>query len=423
MARTNSFEGGSNGTTVTTGNSGGASGDAFDNAPTPGAGGVMTYSTAQAAHGSLSMTTSTGVGSALAYAGYTLATTSADTCRTYCRFVSLPSAQQNFVRYLSTGSQALRVNCTTSGLIEVRNAANNVVGTTTSAISAGSWFRLELQSTWSTTVGAVTLRLYLSPDSTTISDSLTLTSLVLTASANEIRYGVGSSMANAVQVWYDDLAIEGATWHGPATRTINPTGIAVAAALGSPTITQTFSLAPSGIAVPVGLGSAAVSQSFTVTPTGIAVPAGLGSPTVTQALAVTPDGVAVPLTLGSPTIVQALSVMPDGLAVGVNLGAPSVVQLLAVAPDGIAVPVGVGAATLSQTMAVAPDGIAVPVTAGTPAVAATMDVAPDGIAVPVALGDPTVSFDRLVYRPDTGTVIRLDSGVITRPDMGVTTRP
>lgn len=377
MARTNSFEGGANGVTITTANSGGTSGDAFDNAPAPGATGVMTFSTAQAAHGSVSMTTSTGGTSALAYAGYNLATTSGDVCRVYCRFTSLPSAQQNFVRYLSTGSQSLRVNVTTAGLVEVRNAANTVVGTTTSAISAGSWFRLELTSTWSTTAGTVALRLYLSPDSTTISDSLSLSSLVLTASANEIRFGVGATMANAVQVWYDDLAIEGATWHGPVTRSITPTGVAVAATLGSP----------------------ALAQSLSVTPTGIAVPA----------------------TLGSPSIAQALTVIPDGLAVPLNLGAAAVAQPMSVAPTGIAVPASLGAATVNGTLTVVPDGIAVGATLGDPAV--TMTVRPDGIAVPVTPGSAATGYDRYVHRPNSGTTSRPAAGNVVRPYTGTVERP
>lgn len=254
MARSNNFEGGSNGVTITTGNSGGASGDAFDNAPAPGTGATMTYSTAQAAHGSVSMSASTSGTSTTAYAGYILASVTSDYLRAYYRFTSLPSAQQVILRYLSSGSQTLRVNITTAGLIEVRNAANTVVGTTTSAISAGSWFRLELNPTFSTTVGAIALRLYLTPDSTSISDSLSLSGLVLTAVATEVRFGVGAAMANAVQVWTDDVAVEGATWHGPAARSITPTGIAVPVDVGTHTLTQPMSVTPTGIAVPVAVG-------------------------------------------------------------------------------------------------------------------------------------------------------------------------
>lgn len=301
MARSNSFEGGSNGTTITTGNSGGSSGDAFDNAPAPGTGATMTFSTAQAAHGSVSMSTSTSGTSTTAYAGYTLATVASDFVRAYYRFTSLPSAQQVILRYLSSGSQSLRVNVTTAGLVEVRNAANTVVGTTTSAISAGSWFRIELNPTFSTTVGAIALRLYLTPDGTSISDSLNLTSLVLTANATEVRFGVGAAMANAVQVWTDDLAIEGTTWHGPAVRSITPTGIAVAADTGTTTVAQSLSVVPAGIAVGAALGSTALAQPFILTPTGIAVPVAAGDTTVAQAMAVTPTGIAVPAAVGDPT--------------------------------------------------------------------------------------------------------------------------
>ena len=55
MVLLNTFEGGSDETTITTANSGGASGDAFTVAPAPGASAVMVYDTAQFAHGTMSM--------------------------------------------------------------------------------------------------------------------------------------------------------------------------------------------------------------------------------------------------------------------------------------------------------------------------------------------------------------------------------
>jgi hypothetical protein len=381
MARSNSFEGGSNGTTLTQGsggNTGGSSGDFLDSVSV-GTGATVAFSTAQAAHGSVSMNTVTTGTSALAYAGWTLASVASDFSRAYCRFATLPSAQQLFMRYLSSGSQSVRVNVTTAGLIEIRNAANTVVGTTTSAISANSWFRVELSVTFSATVGAVTLRLYLTPDSTTISDSLTLSSLALTATASELRFGIGAAMANTSSEFFDDIATEGATWHGPAVRTIAPTGIGVTAALGSPAVSQSLSVTPTGVAVPVSLGSTAVSQTFAVTPTGIAVPAALGSPSVDQSMSVAPAGVTVGLNLGSPSVAQVLSVIPDGIAVPVNLG--------------------------------------------TAAVGLAQSVTPDGIAVPVALGSPELGSTRVIHRPDTGTTVRPSSGLVVRPDTGVVSRP
>jgi hypothetical protein len=51
----NTFEGGTDGTTITQANSGGASGDAWSTAPIIGTGVTLTYSSLQAAHGALSM--------------------------------------------------------------------------------------------------------------------------------------------------------------------------------------------------------------------------------------------------------------------------------------------------------------------------------------------------------------------------------
>lgn len=255
MARGNSFEGGSDETTLTTGNSGGTSGNAFDSVSV-GTGATLVFDNAQAAPslGSFSLRTSTGGTSALAYASWTLASVTTDYCRGYFRFTSLPSAQQNFIRYLSAGSQSLRVNVTTGGLVEVRNAANSVVGTTTNAITAASWFRVEMFTTFSATVGAIVLRLYLSANSTSITETLNLTSLALTASASEVRWGVGSAMSNAVQVWTDNVATEGSTYFGPALVS----GTAARATAFGTTVAGTRSV----------LGTAARATTFATTATG-----------------------------------------------------------------------------------------------------------------------------------------------------------
>lgn len=324
MARSNSFEGGSNGVTISAGNSGGASGDAVDSVSV-GTGAVVAYSTAQAAHGSVSMTTSTGGTSSLGYVAYTLASGTSDICRAYCRFVSLPgAATQPILRYMNGLSQAMRVNVKTGGAIEIRDGANSVPtgGTTTSLISAGAWFRVEL--TAGIAAGTAVLRLYLTPDSSVASDTLTLSGVTFAATATELRFGIGSAMANAVQVWYDDLAVEGATWHGPAVRSITPSGIAVPVALGATALAQSMSVAPSGIAVPVSLGEAALAQSMSISPSGIAVPVALGATALAQDMGITPAGIAVPVGLGTPELAQPMAVTPSGIAVPVGVGTPSV---------------------------------------------------------------------------------------------------
>lgn len=358
MARSNSFEGGSNGVTLTQGsggNTGGSSGDFLD---VVDATGTVTFSTAQAAHGTVSMLVSTTAVSALAYAGYTLSSVTTDYMRCYIRLTALPGVVQILTRYLSGASQSLRVNVKAAGTLEVRDAANSVVGTTTSAVSINTWWRLELFTTFSATVGAVQLRLYNTADGTTITDSLNLTGLALTANATALRFGVGAAAASIPTTYYDDVAVEGATWHGPAVRSVTPTGIAVAATPGS----------------------TALSQSFSVTPTGIAVPASLGSLSIAQALTVVPDGLAVPLNLGATALAQPMGITPSGIAVPTALGDPAAAQQMAVVPDGIAVPVALGAAGVATT-------------GGT-------------------ISRPNTG---TTARPDAGTVIRPFTGTITRP--------
>lgn len=317
MARGNSFEGGSNGVTLTQGsggNTGGASGDFLD---TVDATGTVTFSTAQAAHGSVSMLVSTGV-SALAYAGYTLSSVTTDYMRCYIRLTALPGVVQVLTRYLSGASQSLRVNVKSGGTLEVRDAGNSVVGTTTSAVSINAWWRLEMFTTFSATVGAVVLRLYNTADGTSITDSLNLSGLTLTANATALRFGVGAAAASVPTTYYDDIAVEGATFHGPAVRSITPTGIAVAAATGTTALAQSLSVVPTGIAVPAAVGSTALAQAFTVTPSGIAVPLAVGDPTAAQAMGITPTGIAVATAVGSPV----LSYNPPAPAGQLQLGAP-----------------------------------------------------------------------------------------------------
>lgn len=289
MARANSFEGSTDETTVTTGNSGGGSGSAFDSVSV-GTGATVVYDNAQSALGTFSCRIGTTGTSSLAYVGWTLASVASDYSRALLRLTSLPSAAaQPVVRYLSGAGQSFRVNVKSAGTIEVRDAGNSVVGTTTAAITAGQFWRLELHPVFSTTVGAVELRYYASPNSTgSPTETLTLTGLTLTANATEVRWGVGAALANAVSTWFDNVATEGTTWFGPAL--VNGTGLARAttfgtAAAGTRTVlgtagrATTFGTAASGTRTV--LGTAGHTTTFTPAAAGIRTTFGTADRTTT----------------------------------------------------------------------------------------------------------------------------------------------
>src|SRR5438067_677165 len=104
----NSAEGGTNGTTVTTGNSGGGSGDAFS-AVNIGTTGAVTFDSSASAHGGLSYAFSTGATSALANGTWSLTSAQATVYwRVYIR-ISGANASQNVIRMTAGGTQSTRV--------------------------------------------------------------------------------------------------------------------------------------------------------------------------------------------------------------------------------------------------------------------------------------------------------------------------
>jgi hypothetical protein len=96
-------------------------------------------------------------------------------------------------------------------------------------------------------------------------------------------------------------------------QSVAPTGIAVTAATGTPTIAQSLTVAPTGIGVTAATGTPTIAQSLTVAPTGIGITATPGTPTVAMtSLACAPNGIAVSITLGTPTLSQGGQQAPAG---------------------------------------------------------------------------------------------------------------
>lgn len=266
----NTFEGGTDETTISAANSGGASGDAFGT-PVIGSGAALVFDTAFAAHGSLSMRSSTGVSSVSSYAPWTLASVTSDYGRAYVRVGSAPGTERYLLAYRSGAGQALRIGIDSTGHIVLRNAANGLIGTSTTALSFAAWFRLEWQVTFSATVGAVVLRIYTSMDSATITETMSYSALVLTASSDQFRAGVPVSAASQPDAWIDNLAVGGSTWFGP---TATP-GTYVHAWVGAPD--------PAGFRVMGKLAAASSVELVVATDAAMASPVGTFGPVVPDA--------------------------------------------------------------------------------------------------------------------------------------------
>lgn len=215
---TNSFEGGTNGSTISTSNSGGASGTAFG-AVTIDGGESLTFDTSTAAHGSVSAQVAcpTSGSSYVAWTSGISGTSATVYARAYLRFTGNPSATVNVLRILSAANGimgTIRVN--TGGTIGMLYGSGTLAGTSTGALTANAWFRVEVMVTAGTTTGVMTCRVYWTMDGTTPDETLTISN-VNTGSANPTRLRVGvvsNAAASAFNI--DDLGLDDAGWIGPA---------------------------------------------------------------------------------------------------------------------------------------------------------------------------------------------------------------
>lgn len=215
----NTFEGGTNGVAIDTGNAGGASGDAFQGV-TEGDPQSPFFSNVQA-RGTLSCRytyTSTPVGPHfVSWTGLGSLTT-AVYLRTYIYLPSLPS-DNNFypigIRTNADASSAI-IRILADGTIQGRDAGNSGISSGTIPIATGQWTRLEVRVISSTTVGELEWRLYNSADSVSITDTQNATGAVLGADTSRTNFG--QTTANPAQpftVYFDDLRVSTTGWIGP----------------------------------------------------------------------------------------------------------------------------------------------------------------------------------------------------------------
>jgi len=214
----NTFEGGSNNTTVSTSNSGGASGNAFSNV-TVGSGATVEFSTADYAHGSVGLEIATGSTSTTAYVQWAVNPAPTYWFRAYCYFTSNPAAALDLVSLLNaaTTPRALIVVNTTGTLSGNTNSTTRF--TTTSVIPLGEWFRIEGYVTGSPNAGAISLSLFYPDDAQVPVETHTATGINALAQLSAIRFGVGAAAANIGPFWLDDVGVSDTSYLGPSSRT------------------------------------------------------------------------------------------------------------------------------------------------------------------------------------------------------------
>jgi hypothetical protein len=200
----NSFEGGTSGVNISTANSGGLSGNAFDGIVL-GAGGTLQYSNAQSAHGSISMLSqtvaanSTGVSWTAQMGNQTQVW-----FQSYMFFPSLPTGITQFFSALISGTGTARFNITTSGQMQIAGTASTFT-TGTAAIPTNQWFRVNGYAIGSTTAGAAQVNLFSPMDSLKPIESDVVTSVNTGGQFQSYAFGPNVATANQGPLYMDDL--------------------------------------------------------------------------------------------------------------------------------------------------------------------------------------------------------------------------
>lgn len=209
-----------NGTTLTTGNTG------FDNLFSSGTG-TFTSSTSSPIHGTFGRFNTTT--SSTDYASEQHASTTSRFYRFYMRLSSLPAATATIFSLLdpagSTTVSALRMQ--TNGTILLRNG-NITVNTSTTALSANEWMRVELF--YNAANSTQTLKLYKGGNVDSTTPTETLTGAATNGAASYFQLGMITAQASQTYD-LDEVETSTATWLGPSATATIP---AVSSSIASP---------------------------------------------------------------------------------------------------------------------------------------------------------------------------------------------
>lgn len=400
----NNAEGGSNGTTITTGNTNAGSGEAAS-AVTVGTSATGKFDSTAPIHDTLSLTFATGgTATTSTFQWANLGQMARVWARVYIDCTAFTNILSNgFVRFRGGGVQTARVSLSSTGQIQLRDSANGVVATSTTVLTANSKARVNADiAIGASAAGKVDI--YLTPESVTPTETLTVSAQNFgTNNIDEATFGVIGSVANAAAFGLE-FTISNA---GPlAPFEVDPTAIASTAAVGSPSVSDgSLAVAPTGRVATSMVGTPVlVDGSLAVSPTGRAATSGVGTPALADsARSFTITGITGAATVGSPALTNsALAVSATGIPSTTAVGSPSLADsALAVAPTGFAGTTAVGSPALTDSArTIAPAGIADTAVVGSPTLTySAFTIVTDGIASTAAVGAPTVVDTSMTIAP------------------------
>lgn len=210
----NDFESGSNGTNITTGNS--ASPDAWDAVTGPGAGAsALAYDSAIKMRGALSGKFQSGgsAGTDLVTWSTKFGTQTTWYGRGYL-YLTGASPTQNRSGMKSNGN--VRWAIATNSKIELWNNLGAVGATSATTVTNNSWARIEWKLVHSTTVGSFEMKIFLTPDSVTPTETFSFTGANTAANCTSATFGIYTSVVSHPAFYFDDIEVNSTGYPGPS---------------------------------------------------------------------------------------------------------------------------------------------------------------------------------------------------------------
>lgn len=226
MAATNNgLEGIASGTGITTGNSGGASGSAFD-VVTLGAGATATSDNTHSAHGVVAAKLAVGGSAADCCVEWTTKIGSQTTIfmRAYYWFGSNPATNHRLFDLVASPNLCGAVYLTTTGKIQSVDTAGGQITITTASVALNQWIRVEAKFVGNATTGSAEIQLYNSADSAVATEvNRSASSFNTNGSFNEYRFGAaGDPLPANRTIWVDEMALSTVDFIGPVGIDPNP---------------------------------------------------------------------------------------------------------------------------------------------------------------------------------------------------------
>jgi hypothetical protein len=213
----NGFEGGTSGVTITAGNSGGASGNAFDTVVIGSTTATLIFDNAHAAHGGLSAKVATGAAASTVLMEWTNSEGTVPTIyyRMYLYSSGTPTLGVRLFTARTSAALAAALQWTNTGTLELINGGNSVVATFAGTVPANQWIRIEGQVTGNASTGVLSATQYNSADSVTGTETQTVSNANTTGSLAQFFFGENSANAAQGPFWLDDIGIATSGSLGP----------------------------------------------------------------------------------------------------------------------------------------------------------------------------------------------------------------